>query len=266
MDFVNGRPSYSAWYEMYPNAPVTISSLTVTPGDTINASVTYLGNGNFTLTLQDGSQSFSTTQHLSNPQLSSAEWITEAPVSWFGPLPLANFGSINYTNAQATVNGETGAITHSSSAWQNAAASIYAINLVNGRTGAIEAAPAALDSTGEDFTINFGAPPTSTPPASSSATTTTLSGVVNHNYSVPAVTFTAIVKPQSGSGQPTGTIQVLSGNTVIGSAQLRNVNGVEELVFTVTFSRPGIYGITAVYTGGSGFQGSTSNTVTVYVG
>jgi Peptidase A4 family/Bacterial Ig-like domain (group 3) len=268
MDFINGRASYYAWYEMYPNAPVTISSLSVKPGDTINASVNYLGNGNFTLTLTDGSQSFSTTQHLSNPQLSSAEWITEAPVSWFGPLPLANFGSINFTNAQATVNGVTGAITNtSSSAWQAAAASIYSIDLVNGRTGAIEAAPTALDSTGEDFTINFCSPPASTtPPSSSVATSTTLSGVVNRNYRLPAVTFTATVTPQSGSGLPTGTVEVLSGNTVIGSTQLRNVNGVEEVVFTVTFSQPGNYNISVVYTGGGGFQGSTSNTITVSVG
>src|SRR5438270_3710030 len=40
---------YSAWYEMYPNAPVTLN-MAIHPGDVMSASVTY-SNGLFTLTL-----------------------------------------------------------------------------------------------------------------------------------------------------------------------------------------------------------------------
>ena len=47
---------YFAWYEMYPSAPVT--ELTVNPGDTISASVTYNTTSHqFTLTLTDLSKS-----------------------------------------------------------------------------------------------------------------------------------------------------------------------------------------------------------------
>jgi hypothetical protein len=43
----------------------------------------------------------------------------EAPSSFSGVLPLANFGTATITNAQATINGSTGAIDNS--AWQNTA-------------------------------------------------------------------------------------------------------------------------------------------------
>src|SRR6266849_161834 len=46
---------YSAWYEMYPAYPVTLS-MTIHPGDSMTASVTYTGSatdssGTFTLTI-----------------------------------------------------------------------------------------------------------------------------------------------------------------------------------------------------------------------
>ena len=34
-DVVNGKATYYAWYEMYPSASVTISTMTVKPGDSI---------------------------------------------------------------------------------------------------------------------------------------------------------------------------------------------------------------------------------------
>ena len=47
-----GVASYSAWYEFYPAASVTISSITVRPGDVFSASVSYSG-ATFTLTITD---------------------------------------------------------------------------------------------------------------------------------------------------------------------------------------------------------------------
>ena len=59
-------PTYYAWYEMYPNSLVEITSLTISPGNTISASVTYNGNGSFALKMTDNTtgKSFSTTQSL----------------------------------------------------------------------------------------------------------------------------------------------------------------------------------------------------------
>ena len=58
----------------------------------------------------------------------------------------------------------------------------------------------------------------------------------------------------------------MDGSTVLGTAQIQDVNGVAEVVFTVTFpTTPGVYNISVIYTGANGFAGSTSNTVTVTV-
>jgi hypothetical protein len=48
--------------------------------------------------------SFDITSAVPNAQASSAEWIAEAPSSG-GVLPLANFGSVTFTNGQATISG-----------------------------------------------------------------------------------------------------------------------------------------------------------------
>src|SRR5689334_5472712 len=50
-DYLNGVPRYYAWYEMYPAGPVNLS-LTVQPGDTISASVSY-ASGVFTLSINN---------------------------------------------------------------------------------------------------------------------------------------------------------------------------------------------------------------------
>ena len=78
-DISGGKTTYYAWYEMYPGAPVTISSITVKPGDTVSASVNYNAASNtFTMTITDGTQTYtSPAQAAGNAQRSSAEWIVE---------------------------------------------------------------------------------------------------------------------------------------------------------------------------------------------
>jgi hypothetical protein len=147
-----GMPQYYAWYEMYPAYPVTIP-LTIRPGDSITASVTYSGpssnsSGTFTLSLADNStpsqQPFSITQSLTSAKRSSAEWIEEAPSSG-GVLPLANFQNVSFTNSTATVNGTTGPI----SAFPNAS-----INMIT-KFGQTLDTTSSLNSTGDGFTVNF---------------------------------------------------------------------------------------------------------------
>lgn len=95
-------PQYYAWYEMYPKYPVNLSG-TVQPGDALSASVTTDRVGRFTLAISDATQqwSFQTTQRLTRAALASAEVIAEAPSSRSGVLPLANFGTVNFSNATA---------------------------------------------------------------------------------------------------------------------------------------------------------------------
>jgi len=99
-DCSGGSPDYYGWYEMYPADPVYFTN-PVAPGDSMSASVTVSGT-NYTLTLTDNTQGWTQTENETGSfSNSSAEVITEAPSSSEGPLPLADFGTINYSGASA---------------------------------------------------------------------------------------------------------------------------------------------------------------------
>ena len=72
-DCSGSTPQYYAWYEMYPKFPVNLSQ-PVSPGDTMTASVTTDGRGNFTLTISDTTRGWTNTKtaKLRSAKLSSA--------------------------------------------------------------------------------------------------------------------------------------------------------------------------------------------------
>jgi hypothetical protein len=101
----SGRTAeFNGWYEMYPAKPVYFRTK-VRPGDHLTASVTFHGTGTYTLVLKDSTRGWShtVTKHETGLARSSAEVITEAPSSVGGVLPLADFGTVNYSGA--TANG-----------------------------------------------------------------------------------------------------------------------------------------------------------------
>ncbi len=150
-DYTNGQAHYYAWYEMYPAPPVNLG-LTINPGDTISASVTFTGSNQFTLALTDVSTggSYSTVQTSSRAQRSSAEWIQEAPLaSFFSVLPLANFGTINFSGANATVGGTTGPADN---AWPGS--TLYQVNMAN-KNGTLKATTSPLTDSGSPATSAF---------------------------------------------------------------------------------------------------------------
>ena len=104
VDCVGRTAEYYAWYEMYPSASVTYSN-TVRPGDHFNASVTYQGNNSYSLFIADTTQGWShtTVKSLAGAPRSSAEVIIEAPccTASGGTLPLADFGTMSFTNSDA---------------------------------------------------------------------------------------------------------------------------------------------------------------------
>jgi Peptidase A4 family len=103
-DCDGSTPDYYGWYEMYPADPVYYTN-TVKPGDAMSASVTFSGTETYTLVLTDATQGWTDTVTKNETGLdrSSAEVITEAPSSNTGVLPLADFGTVNYT--ASTANG-----------------------------------------------------------------------------------------------------------------------------------------------------------------
>lgn|SRR5487761_1688402 len=154
-----GRAAYSAWYEFYPAGMVTIS-MSVKPNDKVFAEVQSTGtSGQFTVSITDGSQTFSKTSTVSGAQMSSAEWIAEAPSSCsiFGcsVLPLANFGTAYFgqdntgisQTGYATVNSVSGSIGSFGS-------SVQEITMVT-NSGTIKAQPSALSSDGTSFSITW---------------------------------------------------------------------------------------------------------------
>jgi len=106
VDCRSGSPRYFGWYEMFPAFPVNFSNA-VKPGDHFSGSVTFNGSGHFTLVLKDATQGWSHTVHktLTTAKRSSAEVIAEAPSSSSGVLPLADFGTVHFSNSK--VNGSS---------------------------------------------------------------------------------------------------------------------------------------------------------------
>jgi hypothetical protein len=103
-DCSGGSPVYSAWYEMYPKYPVTYRN-PVSAGDHFSASVKYTAGGSFVLTLSDATKRWTqtTTQRLKSAKLGSAEVVAEAPTGSGGVLPLADYGTAQFS--AAAVNG-----------------------------------------------------------------------------------------------------------------------------------------------------------------
>jgi hypothetical protein len=142
-DWLNGQPVYYAWYEFYPAPSKNIDSVTVHPGDTMTASVHWTSGTSFTVTLTNTttSETFSQTGSVSNAQRSSAEWIAEAP-SGGGILPLADFGTIDFTSC--TANGQA--------IGNFATTNTEQIDMA-GKQGQAKATTSALASDGESFSV-----------------------------------------------------------------------------------------------------------------
>jgi hypothetical protein len=106
-DCAAGAPNYYAWYELFPSA-VFILAKPVAPGDRMSASVVATTPTTFALTITDVTKGWTRAfaKTLATAKRSSAEIIQEAPCCTAGGnvLPLANFGTINFTNANA--NGQ----------------------------------------------------------------------------------------------------------------------------------------------------------------
>jgi hypothetical protein len=160
----DGGTDYYAWYELVPAAPVRLD-LAIQPGDHIAAKVDVSGtNVTVSLTDQTTGQSATKTLQMSDPDTSSAEWIAEAPSACDGsgscqPLPLADFGTVEFTSATATANGHTGTISDSNWTAQpvalgSAGASDVSFNADSGSDGAN---PSSLSSDGSSFSVDVQA-------------------------------------------------------------------------------------------------------------
>jgi hypothetical protein len=151
------RPSYYAWYEFYPQPSFVISSLTITPGDTMSAKVTYNGT-EFTTTITDVTtgKSFTKSAKVSGAQRTSAEWIAEAPccTGGGGILPLADFGTVLLGKDTTGVAGSNEADMGGKVGLIGSFANIFAISMETS-TSVLEAVSSALSSDGSSFSVTW---------------------------------------------------------------------------------------------------------------
>jgi Peptidase A4 family len=97
----SGSVDYLAWYELYPDYTVDLAK-TVSPGDSITATVTATSSTEFTLKIADLTRAwtYSTVQADSSAKRSSAEVVVEVPTE----LPTADSGSVTFSGVE--INGE----------------------------------------------------------------------------------------------------------------------------------------------------------------
>ncbi len=112
-DAVGGSLQYSAWYEMLPNDAITIDSITVSPGDQMQANITLVDSNSdlWNLSIEDltTGQKYERSFSYAAGRL-SAEWIVERPVVNNVLASLADFGNVTFKNCQVVFTDKTGAI------------------------------------------------------------------------------------------------------------------------------------------------------------
>jgi hypothetical protein len=168
-----GVASYYAWYELVPEPSITIKNLKIAAGNVITASVVVNGN-DVLLQIKNRTRKTSFTKRttLANPDLTSAEWIAEAPSEcssngFCRQIALANFGSVNFTRVAALASidglGNQGG-TIASTLWQSTPIELVpltrrffgdVVERADATTGTAGAVPAALSGDGSSFSVNW---------------------------------------------------------------------------------------------------------------
>jgi hypothetical protein len=166
----HGRASYYIWYELVPADPVNLK-LRIAPGDTI-ASVVKANGSDILVQVTDRTRGTRFTRHLamSSPDLTSAEWIAEAPTlcndsGFCKQLPITRFHSFGFTRTFATGNSTGGTIT--SPGWTSTSLQLIPRsrrffgdrNDPTASAGDAGASASALQPDGTGFTVTWQASP-----------------------------------------------------------------------------------------------------------
>lgn len=140
-----GQVTTTAFYEILPDPSTPITSLTVKPGDSVTATITEQGTGQWSISFKDNNtgQSYQTSVTY-NSSVSSAEWIEEAPSNGVSVLPLDNFGTLPFSNGSTTLNGSQVSISGSNA---------HAVTMLNNQGQAL-ATPSSLESDGASFSVS----------------------------------------------------------------------------------------------------------------
>lgn len=161
-DCSHGSPSYYAWYEFYPKGSKTIGSITVSPGDVIEADVVWNSGHSFTATIKDVSngQSFSTTGTDKKAPRTSAEFITEAPETCTllkcKLTTLSDFGTVGFGTDNGGVTACTLGVGGSVADLGTFGSAIEELTMVSqSNSNVVKAQPSALSADGTSFTVQW---------------------------------------------------------------------------------------------------------------
>lgn len=159
-----GRVVSTVWYELVP-APSRAIRMQVGPGDELTASVSAVGH-RVRLQLADLTRktSFSRTTRVSQIDLSSADWIVEAPSECTSStscqeLALADFGSTGFSRASVqTSTGHKGRIADRHWTTTKIVLATGSRQFIGGPPSpGVTAAPSTLSAGGSAFTVTYQA-------------------------------------------------------------------------------------------------------------
>lgn len=108
----NGQVSYDAWYEWYPDYAYDFSGISISAGDEIKVTVKASSKSSGTATIENLSTGKSVTHTFSGNVEGdlgevNAEWIVEDFEEGNSLVAFANFGTVTFSNAEATDNGSS---------------------------------------------------------------------------------------------------------------------------------------------------------------
>ncbi|OJJ75344.1 hypothetical protein ASPBRDRAFT_119387 [Aspergillus brasiliensis CBS 101740] len=110
--YEGGETSYEAWYEWYPDYAYNFDSLTISEGDSIKVTVEATSKSSGSATVENLTTGQSVTHTFSGNVEgdlceTNAEWIVEDFESGDSLVAFADFGTVTFTNAEATSGGST---------------------------------------------------------------------------------------------------------------------------------------------------------------
>jgi len=165
----DGTASYSAWYELVPAGSVPVN-LKVYAGNKLSAFVKVNGS-KVTVQIKNLTRNTSFTKVLTMaaPDVSSAEWIAEAPsvCSSYGrcrAVPLTDFGTIKFSKSLATARGHTGTV--SDARWTATSIQLQSTGGFGpfaSATSTAEAVPTGLSADGSGFSVSYSSAAQTTP-------------------------------------------------------------------------------------------------------
>lgn len=101
-----GSVSYDAWYEWYPDYAYDFSGIDISAGDTITVTVTASSTTSGSAVITNESNGQQVSQDITSSSAlceQNAEWIVEDFEEDGGLVPFANFGTVTFSNAAATL-------------------------------------------------------------------------------------------------------------------------------------------------------------------